>query len=80
VPDSTASRVKPANPTKTDPDAPPAPSSRAEAAKYQTLLGKLDGNYRVAEAIIMNESRRHAGLSREELITRIIQRFERHGH
>jgi hypothetical protein len=79
MPNATASRVRPATPTRSDPDAPPAPASRAEAAIYQTLLGKLAGNYRVAEAMITNEARRHANLSREELITRIVQRFERHG-
>lgn len=60
-------------------EGPPAPSSRAEALQYQALLGKLKGNYRVAEAMIANEQRRHAELSREKLIARIVERFERHG-
>jgi hypothetical protein len=72
-------RIRPVDPTTTNHDGPPAPSSRAEAAQYQRLLGKLEGKYRVAEAMIANEARRHAGLSREDLITRIVQRFERHG-
>lgn len=74
------SRVRPSVPTNGDADAPPAPASRVEAAKYRALLSKVEGNYKVAEAMIENESRRHADLSREELITRIVQRIERHGH
>lgn len=58
---------------------PPAPTSRMEALQYQKLLTKLGGDYRVAEAMIENEKRRHAGLEREQLIGRIIERFERHG-
>ena len=42
-------------------------------------LAKLDGSYRVAEAMIANEARRRADLNREQLITRIVQRFDRHG-
>jgi hypothetical protein len=73
------SRVRPRPQSATQEQAPPAPTSRSEAAKYQVLLGKLDGSYRVAEAMITSEARRHADLSREQLITRILQRFERHG-
>jgi hypothetical protein len=61
-------------------EGPPAPSSRAEALQYQALLAKLKGDYRVAEAMIANEKRRHGDLSREQLIARIVERFERHGH
>jgi hypothetical protein len=43
------------------------------------LLGKLKGDYRVAEAMIANERRRHGDLTREQLIARIVERFERHG-
>ncbi len=60
-------------------DAPPAPSSRFEAEQYRALLGKLDGDYRVAEGMIENEARRHPDLERAELIRRIVARFERHG-
>ena len=60
-------------------DAPPAPSSRIEAELYRELLGKLEGNYKVAEGMIANEARRHPGLERAELIRRIVGRFERHG-
>lgn len=60
-------------------DAPPAPASRAEAAQYQLLLSKLKGDYRVAEAMIANERRRHTELTREQSIARIVERFERHG-
>ena len=60
-------------------DAPPAPASRTEAARYQVLLSKLQGDYKVAEAMIANEGRRHAELSRGQLIARIVERFERHG-
>ena len=52
---------------------------QAEALHYQTLLSKLKGDYRVAEAMIANEKRRHGELNREQLISRIVERFERHG-
>ncbi len=74
-----SSRLRSRPPAPKQDDGPPAPASRTEAAKYQRLLGKLDGSYKVAEAIIANEARRHAELNREELITRIVQRFERQG-
>ena len=60
-------------------DGPPAPASKAEAQQYQALLSKLKGDFRVAEAMIINEKRRHAELNREKLISRIVERFERHG-
>lgn len=60
-------------------DAPPAPASRFEAEQYRALLGKLDGDYKVAEGMIANEGRRHPGVDRAELIRRIVSRFERHG-
>jgi hypothetical protein len=69
--------------TKTEPmeqDAPPAPASRGEEEQYRMLLSKLDGNYKVAEGMIANESRRHPELNREDLIKRIVIRFERYGH
>jgi hypothetical protein len=75
----TMSRVRTKSEWNVSQDAPPAPSSQAESEKYQVLLGKLEGDYKVAEAMIANEARRHAGLSRKQLITRIIERFERHG-
>jgi hypothetical protein len=74
------SRVRPRSEWLGGHDAPPAPASRSEALGYQALLSKLDGNYRVAEAMIENERRRHEELSREQLISRIVERFERHGH
>ena len=74
-----ASRVRPHSPNPIKEEGPPAPAFRAEATKYQRLLGKLDGSYKVAEAMIANEGKRHADLDREQLIERIIQRFERHG-
>jgi hypothetical protein len=43
-------------------------------------LGKLGGDFRVAEGMIANESKRHPDLSREALIQRILVRFERYGH
>ena len=73
------SRVRKRSEWDTTGQAPPAPTSRAEAAQYQALLGKLKGDYRVAEAMITNEQRRHAELGREQLIARIVERFERHG-
>lgn len=73
------SRVRTRAQPSTQEEGPPAPASRGEADKYQMLLGKLDGSYKVAEAMIANEARRHASLTREDLIARILQRFERHG-
>ena len=60
-------------------EGPPAPSTRAEALQYQALLSKLKGDHRVAEAVLANEKRRHAELSRQQLIARVVARFERHG-
>jgi hypothetical protein len=75
---STMSKVRP-HPTPLDDDAPPAPKSRSEADQYRTLLSKLEGNTKVAEGMIANEARRHSKLSREELIKRIVKRFEHYG-
>jgi hypothetical protein len=75
----TTTRVRPRPAEATSEESPPAPRSRAEAAKYGRLLQKLNGSYRVAEAMIANEARRHEGLNREALIARILERFERHG-
>jgi hypothetical protein len=77
--DKTASRIRKREAWDKSGDGPPAPSSRAEAIKYQALLAKLKGEYRVAEAMIANEKRRHSELNREQLISRIVERFERHG-
>ena len=60
-------------------EGPPAPTTRAEGLQYQALLSKLKGDYRVAEAMLANEKRRHTELSREQLIARIVERFERYG-
>jgi len=60
-------------------DTPPAPSSKSEDRQYRILLVKLNGNYKVAEAMIANEQRRHPILTREEAIVHIIQRLERYG-
>ncbi len=76
--DSTMSKVH-SKPGQMDQDAPPAPASRSEADQYRALLGKLEGNTKVAEGMIANESRRHSNLSREELIKRIVDRFESYG-
>ncbi|MFH1183677.1 MAG: hypothetical protein V1755_01385 [Chloroflexota bacterium] len=76
----TMSHVREHTKSNVNTDAPPAPASRAEAEKYQLLLSKLQGDYRVAEAMITNERRRHAELSRTQLLARIVERFERHGH
>ena len=75
----TMSRVRQRTEWSASSDGPPAPRSRAEAEKYQLLLSKLRGDYRVAEAMIVNERRRHGELNREQLIARIVERFERHG-
>jgi hypothetical protein len=76
---STKSRVRRREEWDRTLEGPPAPASRAEALQYQSLLGKLKGDYRVAEAMIVNEKRRHGELTREQLISRIVERFERHG-
>jgi hypothetical protein len=76
---SSLSKVRRMPPAAMDEDAPPAPASAAEAAAYRTLLSKLDGNYKVAEHMIANESRRYPTLLREELIQRIVRRLERYG-
>ncbi len=76
--DSSLSKVR-SKPEPVEEDAPPAPASLTEAELYRKLLGKLDGNYKVVEGLIMNEARRHAGLDRENLMKRIIKRFERWG-
>jgi hypothetical protein len=60
-------------------EGPPAPATRSEADQYRRLLSKLDGNYKVAEGMIEHEARRHPDLIREELIKRIVNRFERYG-
>ncbi len=60
-------------------DTPPAPSSKSEDQQYRILLAKLDGNYKVAEAMIANEQRRYPTLTREEAIVRIVKRLERYG-
>ncbi len=60
-------------------ETPPAPSSRMEAQRYQALLGKLGGDYKAAEGMIASESKRHRNLTREQLIQRILVRFERYG-
>jgi hypothetical protein len=58
---------------------PPAPGSKTEDEQYRILLAKLDGSYKVAEAMIANEQKRYPGLRREEAITRIVKRLERYG-
>jgi hypothetical protein len=75
---SSMSKVQ-SKPEPVEEDAPPAPASRTEAELYQKLLAKLDGNYRVVEGLIANESRRHSALNREYLMKRIVERFERWG-
>jgi len=60
-------------------NAPPAPASKTEEEQYRILLAKLDGSYKVAEAMIANEQNRYSGLSREEAIVRIVKRLERYG-
>ena len=42
--------------------APPAPASKTEEEQYRILLAKLDGSYKVAEAMIANEQNRYSGL------------------
>jgi hypothetical protein len=74
---SSFSKVKnrPAGPV----NPPPAPASKTEDEQYRILLAKLDGSYKVAEAMIANEQKRHTGLRREDAIVRIVKRLERYG-
>jgi hypothetical protein len=74
---SSFSKVKnrPAGPV----NPPPAPASKTEEEQYRILLAKLDGSYKVAEAMIANEQKRYAGLKREAAIVRIVKRLERYG-
>ena len=73
------SKVKPKPASNIPENAPPAPSSKSEDEQYRVLLSKLDGSYKVAEAMIANEQRRYPALRREEAIVRIIKRLERYG-
>lgn len=72
------SKVRPRPSMPMDQEAPPAPSSRSEAEHYQTLLSKLEGNYKVVEGMIVHEAKRYPALNREELIEQIAKRFERY--
>lgn len=74
----TMSRVRPKSQSPKK-QAPPAPTSRGEAEGYRALLGKLGGDYAVAERMISNESKRHPGLNREAWVKGILLRFERYG-
>ncbi len=74
----TMSRIRP-KPQPTKKEGPPAPASKKEAEKYRALLAKIGGDARVAEGMITNEAKRHRGLNREELIQRILVRFDRYG-
>ena len=73
------SKVKPKPSSNVPEDAPPAPSSKSEDQQYRVLLSKLDGSYKVVEAMIVNEQRRYPALTREEAIMHIIKRMERYG-
>ena len=73
------SKVKPKSASNIPEDAPPAPSSKSEDQQYRVLLSKLDGSYKVVEALIANEQRRYPALTREEAIVRIIKHLEHYG-
>ena len=73
------SKVRPKSASHVPENAPPAPSSKSEDHQYRVLLAKLDGNYKVVEAMIVNEERRFPNLTREEAIVRITKRLERYG-
>ncbi len=49
-----------------------------EEQRYLVLLAKLDGSYKIAEAMIANEQRRYPSLTRKEAIERIIKRIDRY--
>lgn len=76
---ATLSHIRARQAPTADSYGPPAPASRAEAEKYQALLGRLDGNFKVAEGIITHEAMRHPNLDRTALIARILKRFEQYG-
>ncbi len=74
----TMSRVRPKSQSPKK-QAPPAPTSQGEAEGYRTLLGKLGGDFAIAERMISNESKRHPGLNRDAWIRGILLRFDRYG-
>jgi hypothetical protein len=75
----TLSKVKPRPASRIPDNAPPAPASKTEDQQYRLLLSKLDGSYKVAEAMIANEIRRFPDLTRVQAIARIVKRLERYG-
>ncbi len=75
----TLSKVKSRPASHIPENAPPAPASKTEDQQYRLLLAKLDGDYKVAEAMIANEQRRFPDLTREEAIARIVKRLKRYG-
>jgi len=60
-----------------DEETPPAPSSNIEARLYRTLLRRFQ-DHRIIERMIDHEENRHPGLSREQLLRRILNRWERY--
>jgi hypothetical protein len=77
--DGTATRIRPRRTAFAGAQTPPAPASKTEAQAYQALLTRLGGDYRVAEALVANEAKRHPELGREDLIRRILKRRESDG-
>jgi hypothetical protein len=73
-----SSKVRPRSADSSVREGPPAPESRGEEVAYRSLLEKLGGDYRVAEAMLASEAQRHSGLTREQLLGRILARFDRH--
>jgi hypothetical protein len=77
VGDSQMSKLRRERTARTDEDTPPAPSSSLEARLYRTLLRRFE-DHRIVERMINHEENRHPGLSREQLMRRILNRWERY--
>lgn len=77
VGDSHMSKLRRERSARTDEDTPPAPSSSLEARLYRTLLRRFE-DHRIVERMINHEENRHPGLSREQLMRRILNRWERY--
>jgi hypothetical protein len=77
VGDSHMSKLRRERAAPPDEDTPPAPSSNIEARLYRTLLRRFE-DHRIIERMIDHEENRHPGLSREQLMRRILNRWERY--
>ena len=77
VGDSRMSKLRRERAAPSDEDTPPAPSTGVEARLYRTLLRRFE-DHRIVERMIDHEENRHPGLNREQLMRRILNRWERY--